>query len=52
MVNKMGILEFRSSDTGEKMSVGGGLAALQFFGHLKGTLELLIPVRMGPLATF
>ena len=34
------------------MSVGGGLAALQFFGHLKRGLELLISVRMSPFATF
>ena len=34
------------------MSVGGGLGALQFFGHLKRALELLISVRMSPLVTF
>ena len=34
------------------MSVGGGLGALHFFGHLKKALELLISVRMSPLATF
>ena len=28
------------------MSVGGGLGALQFFGHLKRVLELLISVPM------
>ena len=51
MVNKMAISEFLSGDFGEKMSVGGGLGALQFFGHLKRALELLISVRMSPLAT-
>ena len=35
-----------------KMSVGGGLGALQFFGYLKRALELFISVRMSPLATF
>ena len=30
--------------TGKKMSVGGGLDALQFFGHLKRALELLFPL--------
>ena len=30
------------------MSVGGGLGALQLFGHLKRALELLISVRMSP----
>ena len=34
------------------MSVGGGLGARQFFGHLKRALELLISVRMSPLVTF
>ena len=34
------------------MSMGGGLGALQFFGHLKRALELLISVRMSLLATF
>ena len=34
------------------MSVGGSVAALQFFGHLKKALELLISVKMNPLATF
>ena len=29
-----------------------GLVALQFLGHLKRTLELLIFVRKSPLATF
>ena len=33
------------------MSMGGGLFALQFFGHLKRALELFISVRMSPLAT-
>ena len=36
----------------KKMSMGGGLFALQFFGHLKRALELFISVRMSPLATF
>ena len=36
----------------EKMRFGGGLGALRFFGHLRRTLELLISVRMSPLATF
>ena len=35
-----------------KNSVGGGLGALQFFGHLKRALELLISVRMSPFETF
>ena len=34
------------------MSVGGGLGALQFFGHFKRALELFISVRMSPLARF
>ena len=38
MVNKMAISEFRSDAFAEKMSVGGGLGALQFFWSLeKGT---------------
>ena len=36
MVNQMAISEFRSGDFWEKMSVGGGLGALQFFDHVKG----------------
>ena len=32
------------------MSVGGGLGALQFFDHLKMVQELLISVRISPLA--
>ena len=52
MVNKMAISEFSSGDFGEKMSVEGGLGALQFFGHLKRALELLISTRVSPLATF
>ena len=36
----------------EKISAGGGLDVLQFFGHLKRALELFISVRMSPLATF
>ena len=36
----------------ENMSVGRGLAALQFFGNLKWTLELLISVKMSPHMTF
>ena len=35
MVNKMDISEFWSGDFWEKMSVGGGLGALQFFWSLK-----------------
>ena len=38
MVNKMAISELWSGDLGEKMSVGGGLGALKFFGHLKRAL--------------
>ena len=34
------------------MSVGGGVGAVQFFGHLKRALELFITVRMSPFATF
>ena len=48
----MAISKFLSIDFGEKMSVGGGLGALQFFGHLKRALELFISVKMSPLATF
>ena len=44
MVNKMAISEFWSGDFVGKMSVGGGLAALQFFGHLKMALEIFISV--------
>ena len=33
-----------------KMSMGAGLGALHFFGHLKKALKLLISVRMSPLA--
>ena len=51
MLNKMAISEFGSGDFGKEISVGGGLGALQFFGHLKRTLELFILVRMSPLAT-
>ena len=35
MVNKMAISEFSSGDFGEKMSVEGGLGALQFLWSLK-----------------
>ena len=38
--NKMAISEFLSVDFGKIFSVGGGLGALQFFGHLKRVLEL------------
>ena len=34
------------------MSLGGGLVALQFFGHLKRELELFVFVKMSPLPTF
>ena len=51
MVNKMVISEFCFGDFGEKKSVGGGLGS-NFSGHLKRGLELLISVRMRPLATF
>ena len=34
MLNKMAISEFWSDDFGKMISVGGGLGALQFFGHL------------------
>ena len=52
MVNKMAISEFWFGDFWEKMSVGGGLGALQFVGHLKRALELLVSIRMSPPATF
>ena len=58
MLNKMAISEFWSGDFGEKMSVWGGLGALQFLGHLKRALELLIllnePSRdiLGPLSRY
>ena len=42
MVNKTAMSEFGSGDFGEEMSVEGSLGALQFFGHLKRALELLI----------
>ena len=51
-MNKMAISEFWSVDFGKIISVGGGLGALQFFGHLKRALELFISVRMSPLARF
>ena len=35
MLNKMAISEFWSDNFEQKMSVGGGLGALQFFGLLK-----------------
>ena len=34
MLNKMAISEFWSDDFGKMISVGGGLGALQLFGHL------------------
>ena len=41
MANKMAISEFWSGDFWEKMSVGGGLGAQQFFWSLKkGTRAL------------
>ena len=36
----------------EKMTVGGGLGALHFLCHLKRVLELLVSVRVNPLAIF
>ena len=48
----MAIKKFLSSDFEEKTGVGGGLGAHPFFGHLKRALELLISVRISPLATF
>ena len=48
----MAISEFSSRNFGKIISVGGGLGALQFFGHLKRTLELFIAVRVSPLARF
>ena len=48
----MAISEFLSDDFGKVIIVGGGLGALQFFGHLKRALELFISVRMSPLARF
>ena len=33
------------------MIVRGGLGTLQFFGHLKRALELLISIRMSPFVT-
>ena len=38
MLNKMAISKFWFVDFGKKMSVGGGLGALKFFGHLKREL--------------
>ena len=51
-LNRMAITKLRSGNFGGEMCVGGGLGALQFFGHLKSALELLIPIRMSPLTTF
>ena len=51
MLNKMAISNFDRVTLG-KMSVGGGLVVLQFFGHLKGALELLMSFQMNPLAIF
>ena len=34
------------------MREGGGLGTLQFFGHLKKVLELLISISMSRLRTF
>ena len=48
MLNKIAISEFWSSDFGKKISLGGGLGALQLFGHLKRALELFISVRTKP----
>ena len=48
----MAVSEFWSGDFEKIVSVGGGLDALQFFGHLKRALELFISVRMSLLATF
>ena len=42
---------FFSVDFGKKMSVGGGLGALQFFWSAKRALELFTSVRMSFLAT-
>ena len=52
MLNKMAISEFLSGGFGKRLSVGGGLGVLQFFGHLKRALELFISVRMSPHTTF
>ena len=52
MLNQMAIQNFRSGYFGKRMSVAGGLGALQFFGHLNMALELLITVRMSPLVAF
>ena len=51
-LNKIAISEFWSVDFGKIISMGGGLGALQFFGHLKRALELFISIRMSPLAIF
>ena len=43
-MNKMAISEFWSGDFGKKMSVGGGLGALQFFlSHKKDTRAVNFP---------
>ena len=52
MLNNMAISEFCSADFRKIIGLGGGLGALQFFGHLKGPLEHLTSVRMSPLAKF
>ena len=52
MESKMAISEFWSGDFEEKLSVGGGLGTLHFFGYLKRALEILVSVRTSPFATF
>jgi hypothetical protein len=52
MLNEMAISKFWLGDFRKTMSVGGGQVALQFFGHLKRALELLIPVQMMPITIF
>jgi hypothetical protein len=58
MLNKMAISKFRSGNFGKQMSVGEGLVALHFFGHLKRALDLLIFVNepsrdiLGPLGRY
>ena len=51
MLNKMAIPKFWYGGLG-KNERGRGLGALQFFGHIKRALELLISASMNPLAKF
>ena len=51
MLNNIAISNF-DPVTLVKMSTGGGLGALKFFGHLERALEPLIYDRMSPVTKF